>query len=101
MAKARNPTEKERRLWHEMRMLGCAVRTCHSRHLVQIHHCGTGAGGRKKHSYVIPLCEYHHTGKMGIDRRSYGATEEVLDWEATFGTERELFEETMQRLEMP
>lgn len=68
---------------------------------LSIHHCGTGGGGRKNHDYVIPLCHYHHQGAMGIDRREYGASEEVIDWEGLFGTERELFEKAMSLLNLP
>ncbi len=98
MAKAKPPTENQKRLWFKLRELGCIV--CSSQVNTTIHHCGTGAGGRKNHDYVIPLCHRHHLGEMGIDRREYGASEEVIDWESLFGSERELHEKAMAMLKM-
>jgi len=94
------PTKKQRGMWSKIAELGCAVSGC-DRHDITIHHCGTGGGGRKNHDYVIGLCRYHHQGAMGIDRREYGASEEVIDWEGLFGTERELFEKAMSLLNLP
>ena len=98
MAKAKPATAAQRRVWDRLTELGCIV--CGSHVAVTRHHCGTGAGGRKNHDFVIPLCHYHHQGEMGIDRREYGATEKVIDWEATFGTEKELHAKAMNLIGM-
>lgn len=34
----------------------------------EVHHCGTGAGGRKDHMKVVPLCPHHHRWKEAIDK---------------------------------
>lgn len=94
--KSNEPSAKQRKLWDRMRDIGCIV--CSSHRGVAIHHCGTGAGGRKNHDFIIPLCYVHHQGELGIDRREYGASEKVIDWESLFGTERELYVKTMQAL---
>jgi len=51
----------------------------------EIHHCGTGAGGRKNHDKVIGLCWLHHRGPQGIHfmgrkkwQRIYKTEEEFL-----------------------
>jgi hypothetical protein len=71
--------------------LGCMVcRRIHGPHdpgPVEIHHlrAGTGAGRRSSHWDVLPLCETHHRGKMGIHGmgtkafvKHYGVTEQEL-----------------------
>ena len=55
---------------------------------VHVHHIGTGAGGRRDHMKVIPLCERHHMGEDGIHkigRRKFAAM---------YGSEKELLERT-------
>jgi hypothetical protein len=52
-----------------------------------LHHCFTGAGGRKDDAYVIPLCETHHVsphvGIHGIGRKC---------WQFIYGSEAMLIE---------
>ncbi|OWK42174.1 hypothetical protein FRUB_04252 [Fimbriiglobus ruber] len=49
----------------------------------EIHHTGTGAGGRKDHAKVIGLCHTHHRGEQGIHTLSRKV------WEPIFGTEEQ------------
>jgi len=77
--KHNQPTAKQRKRWEEIRAMGCLV--CGEAN-PQIHHCFTGGGGRKDHDKVIPLCEYHHVGAMGI--HFMGRT----SWQEGFGTEQ-------------
>lgn len=35
----------------------------------EVHHCGTGGGGRKDHMKVAGLCPEHHRWKQGIDKQ--------------------------------
>lgn len=32
----------------------------------EVHHCGTGAGGRRDHMKVAPLCPYDHRWTNGV-----------------------------------
>ena len=89
MSKA--PTAKQRIMWEAMREGGCIVADC-ERCDVEIHHCGTGGGGRKDHEFVAPLCVDHHTGRNGIHtigRRKFAELH---------GTEKELHERAKNRL---
>lgn len=56
--------------------LGCSGR-------ITIHHCFTGAGGRKDHASTIPLCWEHHLGKSGIDGKSISKRA----WQAKYTSE--------------
>lgn len=53
-----------------------------------IHHCFTGAGGRKNHRKVLPLCVGHHIGPQGIDGRVMSKKK----WQAIYGSEQELLD---------
>ena len=90
MSKA--PTAKQRIMWEAMREGGCIVADC-ERCDVEIHHCGTGGGGRKDHEFVAPLCNAHHVlpgvGLHAIGRRKFAEL---------YGTERELHERAKNRL---
>lgn len=79
---ANAPTKAQRQRWELIRALGCIV--CRA-WAAEIHHCGTGAGGRKDHDKVIPLCVPHHRGVFGIHtigrkrwRENYGSEEELM-----------------------
>ena len=80
--RGKSPTKAEREHWEKVRSLGCMANGCHSRH-PEIHHCGTGAGGRKDHMKVIGLCERHHRGDRGIHTLSRRV------WEPIFGSEEQ------------
>jgi len=84
MAKA--PTKKQRTRWNRLTALGCI--TClllgHHDTPAGIHHCDTGAGGRKDHDKVLPLCHYHHQGDQGLHTLSRPV------WEPLYGTEQYL-----------
>lgn len=89
-------TRAQRQRWSDIIELGCIVgpvATCGGR--LTIHHCGTGAGGRKDHDKVICLCWNHHQGKYGIDGKQIFTKK---SWQAHYGTETELIEETERRL---
>lgn len=81
--KRNRPANKlERRYWEKVRAVGCIVKGYHKGRIT-IHHTGTGAGGRKDHMKVLPLCEHHHTGDGGIN----GSKISRREWEDTHGSE--------------
>ncbi|MCK9622185.1 MAG: Ref family recombination enhancement nuclease [Methylobacter sp.] len=86
---AKQPTKSQRKRWELIRGLGCIV--CRA-WLAEIHHCGTGAGGRKDHDKVIPLCPVHHTGIYGIHKIGRKRFAE------NYGTEEELMQQVEERL---
>jgi hypothetical protein len=79
-SRGRPPNAAERTHWENIRRLGCSV--CRATD-PEIHHCGTGGGGRKDHLKVIPLCNFHHRGPQGIHTLSRKV------WEPLYGTEAE------------
>ena len=79
------PTALQRQRWERIRALGCAVAGC--KLPASIHHCGTGAGGRKDHDKVIGLCHFHHQGDDGIHKGRSA-------WQEKYGTEDELMART-------
>lgn len=88
MAKARQPNKAEREHHARLRELGCII--CGDD--PGIHHCETGAGGRKDHMKVLPLCYYHHQGEQGIHTLSRRV------WQPIYGTEQELMEKANAQL---
>ncbi len=92
-----NKAEKE----HMSRVseMGCCVCVSlgHGETPAEIHHVGNGTMGKRASNYeVIPLCHIHHrTGGYGVavhaGRKSF---------EANFGTEQELLEQTMMWLNL-
>ncbi len=93
--KARPPTAAERRHWERVRSLGCIVGPNGCKGYTSIHHCGTGAGGRKDHMKVIGLClDMHHIGPEGVD----GKRMSKRAWQEKFGTEDELIARTERLL---
>ena len=84
-------TKAQREVWGRIADFGCIV----CGFPAEIHHCGTGAGGRKNHDYVIGLCFEHHRGKRGIDgKQDFTKT----SWQNVYGAEKELHEKTLQML---
>ena len=81
-----SPTKQQRARWSRIAEMGCMI--CASP--AEIHHCFTGAGGRKNHDKVIPLCPEHHRGAQGIDGRYYGMSKKK--WQSIYGTEQELLD---------
>jgi hypothetical protein len=59
---------------------------------VSVHHALTGAGGRKNHMKVLPLCYGHHQGKEGI--HTIGRKK----WQEKYGTETELLKKVKEKL---
>lgn len=77
---SKQPTKKQHARWERTRALGCIICENHA----EIHHCCTGAGGRKDHDKILPLCTNHHTGKEGIHKIGRPI------WQLAYGTEQEL-----------
>lgn len=98
--KARPANAEERRHWEKVRALGCLLEhtvfeggfECEGP--IAIHHCFTGAGGRKDHMKVIPLCHEHHQGAKGID----GQRMSKKKWQEKYGTEAVLLKRVQRRL---
>lgn len=80
--KAKPPTSAQNRRWDKIRCLGCLV--CGAQ--ATIHHLYTGAGGRKNHDRVAPLCWIHHIGPEGIDGRKLSKRQ----WQEKYLTEHEM-----------
>jgi hypothetical protein len=76
-----NKTQKERAA--KLVEMGCLV--CGAMP-VELHHLFTGAGGRKNHDYLAPLCFNHHRGSEGI--HFLGRKK----WQSIYGTEQELLD---------
>lgn len=96
-ATARNPNTEEKKHWQRIANIPCIVgpEGCNYRGLpVTIHHCGTGAGGRKNHMKVLPLCWEHHLGKEGIDGKRISKRE----WQLRYGQEDILLLRVARRL---
>ncbi len=86
---SKSPTAEQKRHFAKIVEHGCII--CRSPAVV--HHCFTGAGGRKNHDLVIPLCPMHHTnGGEGIAIHPFRKA-----FEANFGTEQELLDKTQDR----
>jgi len=84
MAKAKPPTKKQIERRERIRELGCIVQRTRKHECkgwkIEMHHCGTNAGGRKNHDKQIPLCQWLH---QEISRLS------LRVWETIWGTEEE------------
>jgi len=80
--KANKLISKKQIEWREQaRALGCCVKNHECEGATEMHHIGTGAGGKKNHDKQIPLCNNHHVGKRGIH------TIGRKIWQAEYGTE--------------
>lgn len=84
----KQPTTEQKALWARLVARGCVI--CAQK--ANIHHCGTGAGGRKDHDNVLPLCVFHHTGALGI--HTIGRKK----WQEKFGTEQYLREKLLREM---
>ena len=98
--RARNkaPTSLDRKYWKAVAAVGCIVKgltPCEGR--ITIHHCGTGAGGRKDHRQVLPLCWGHHLGPHGIDGKRISKRE----WQNRYGDEVNLLKRLERLLTLP
>lgn len=95
--KARPANADERRTWERIIELGCIVGPSpHCQGRITIHHCGTGAGGRKDHKLVVGLCWGHHLGPEGID----GKRVSKRQWQEKYGTEIGLMVKTQELLDV-
>lgn len=100
--KNKNATPAQRKRWEELREFGCILtrmgvpHVCRGRTTIQ--HCFTGAGGRKNHDLVVPLCEWMHTGPDGIDgRKNYSKQ----TWQDAYATEQAMLDKTLELEAMP
>jgi hypothetical protein len=85
-------TKTEREWMSKVAQMPCVV--CGS-WPVQVHHAGTGAGGRRDHMKVLPVCFDHHQGKNGI--HTLGRKK----WQGIYGTETELLEKLIDPTFIP
>lgn len=60
---------------------------------VDVHHAGTGMGGRRDHMQILPLCQEHHTGENGIHKVGRPI------WRLAYGTETELLKKIEELLD--
>ena len=90
MAK-KTATAAEKRHMERVASLGCAI--CGTP--AQVHHIreGQGIGQRASHFLTIPLCQFHHTGGLGIhsDPRKF---------RNLYGSELYLLAQTIKKLEI-
>lgn len=94
--KGKAPTKAQRLEWGKIAALGCIAPLMIGRcnQAATIHHCGTGAGGRKDHDFVIGLCHEHHMGKFGIDSGNFSKR----GWQTVYDTEENLWKLTHKLL---
>ena len=91
-------TKAERDHMGAVAALGCVV--CRNLGFgetpAEVHHIGNGTLGKKASNYeTIPLCEIHHrNGGHGVAVHAGRKT-----FEARYGTERELLEQTRRELD--
>jgi hypothetical protein len=78
--KARPPNQKEREHGEKVRELGCMAKGCSLKN-PELHHCLTGAGGKKDHMKVIGLCPFHHRGEQGIHTLSRRIWQPIYGYE--------------------
>lgn len=93
--KTKPPIAEQKRRWSALVELGCIVGPsvyCEGR--ITVHHCHTGAGGRKNHDKTIPLCWGHHLGPEGID----GQRMSKRQWQEKYGSEDSLLALTEEKL---
>ena len=90
---SKNPTRAQRERWERVRALGCILTIMGMPHLcrgeITIHHVGTGAGGRKNHDLIVPLCWESHLGVYGIDGRNLISK---AGWQKYYATEDAMLE---------
>lgn len=94
--KSKAPTKAQRERWERVRALGCIEGPIGCYGNIELHHCGTGAGGRKNHDSVAPLCTAHHRGPDGIDGREHGTSK--IKWQKAHCTEAEMLAMVAKRL---
>ena len=86
---SKQPTTAQRKRWDKVAALGCMAKVGDSRcgQPAAIHHAETGAGGRKDHDKVIPLCHFHHQGEQGLHTLSRPV------WQPIYGYEMDLLQD--------
>jgi hypothetical protein len=92
----RPPNAAEKRYWNRVLKLGCIIKPVGCKGRTTLHHTGTGAGGRKNHMLVLPLCWEHHLGDDGIN--SLTGKISRREWEEKHGTETVLLEKLRSKL---
>ena len=104
------PTKAESEHMDKVARAGCVVcRLQHGAYVdAQVHHMTSG-GRRRGHMFTIPLCPWHHEAvpNTGLTpqymKQIYGPSfaESRSEFEAAFGTEEYLLEETRKWLGYP
>tara|TARA_R110001632_G_scaffold83617_10_gene185004 strand:+ start:2151 stop:2450 length:300 start_codon:yes stop_codon:yes gene_type:complete len=99
MAKKKKMSKAESKHIEKILSMGCCV--CVNLELGETpavpHHISNNSMGMKSSNYeVIPLCPVHHTdGGYGV-----AVHQGRVQWEANFGTEQELLDQTMEWLNL-
>ena len=91
MAKKKVATKAERAYMAAVASLGCWI----CQRPANVHHIrpiGLGIGRRSSHYDTIPLCYDHHQGQFSIHNCKQ-------QFEAMYGTERELLHRTLKEVE--
>ena len=96
---AKKPTKAESKYMGKVAEMGCiiCVNIGHGETPAEIHHTSNGTMSKRAGNYeVIPLCHIHHrTGGYGVAVHSGR-----VQWEANFGTEQQLLQQTMDWLNL-
>lgn len=75
-------TKAEREHMRHVSYLGCVA--CLERGIetpfVEIHHCGTGAGGSRNHMKVVPLCPEDHRWSNSVNKLGKYRSETEARW---------------------
>ena len=89
-------TKAEKAYLNKLSMFGCCVCRWYCEEddppPANIHHIRDKTGMGMKDADMIPLCHYHHQGKMGIHQIG------KVTWEDRYGTQRELHQRLMEEL---
>lgn len=93
----KQPSAAQKARYSAIVELGCIVGpNSDCRPPLTVHHCFTGAGGRKDHWKTICLCWGHHLGPRGID----GKRMSKRAWQVYYGAEQALLDKTNNLLEV-
>ena len=89
-------TKAEKAYMNKMSEFGCCVCKWYCEEIdappATIHHIRHHTGMGRKDEKMIPLCPYHHQGKMGIH------TMGKKTWEERYGTQVELYNRLQEEL---
>lgn len=105
----RAPTKYEAARIEAMMRLGCVCCALAGQpHIAQECHHILDGGRRLGHWFTLPLCRGHHQGDFSLDQRSLLPLEHLIAisdgrklFNATYGSERKLWEIVQDRLHLP